>query len=62
MRVDNGRVYKGDSTSYSDQLFRIENGRIYKGDSTSYSDQLMRIEGPVTLPELVAILYAYKYL
>lgn len=56
------KVYKGDSTSYSDQLFRIENGRIYKGDSTSYSDQLMRIEGLVTLAELAAILYAYNYL
>ena len=56
------RVYKGDSTSYSDQLYRIENGRIYKGDSTSYSDQLMRIEGLVTLAELVAILYACNYM
>ena len=56
------KVYKGDSTSYSDQLFRIENGRIYKGDSTSYSDQLMRIEGSLTLPELAAILYAYNHM
>ena len=62
MRIENGKVYKGDSTSSSNQLMNIKAGKVYKGDSTSSSNQLMRIEGPVTLVEFAAIWYAYNYM
>ncbi len=35
------KVYKGNSTSYSDCIFTINDDKIYTGNSTSYSDCLL---------------------
>lgn len=39
------KIYKGRSTSYSDQVGTINGDKIYRGRSTSYSDQIGTIEG-----------------
>ena len=32
------KVFKGDSTSWSDIMYTVKDDKIYKGDSTSWSD------------------------
>ena len=37
------KIYKGNSTSYSDCLYTLSGDKIYRGNSTSYSDCLYTI-------------------
>jgi hypothetical protein len=49
------KVYKGNSTSYSDCLLTIDGKKVYQGNSTSYSDCLATIDG-ILKYSIVAIL------
>ena len=48
MNISNGKIYKGNSSSYSDVLANINGQKISKGNSTSYSDVEFHIDGDVT--------------
>ena len=49
------RIYKGNSTSYSDCLFTVNGEKVYHGNSTSYSDCIATVDGIVKY-FLVAVL------
>ena len=56
------KVYKGNSSSYSDVILNISSGKIYKGNSSSYSDTKFNIDGAITLEEFVAVWFAVNYI
>ncbi|MFM8493003.1 MAG: hypothetical protein ACKOA7_04635 [Bacteroidota bacterium] len=49
------KIYKENSSSYSDCLLTVEGKRVYRGNSTSYSDCIATVDGIVKY-FLVAVL------
>ena len=39
------KVYKGNSSSYSDVICNVDGSKIYKGNSSSYSDVICNVDG-----------------
>ena len=39
------RMYRGNSTSYSNIIARVDDGKVYRGNSTSYSNIIATTDG-----------------
>lgn len=61
MTIENGKIYKGMSTNYSDIIATIEGGCVYEGTSRNYSDKKFTMNGFLTIEEFVAVWYTVNY-
>lgn len=60
-RYENGRIYRGNSTSCSNLIGRYEDGKIYKGNSTAFGGDVIGIyEGDDEGAAAAAIVYLLK--
>ena len=53
------KIYKGNSTSYSNCLFTFKEQKVYQGNSTSYSDCIISIQGEFNKAVIAVLIGPY---
>ena len=51
------KIYKGDSTSWSNIIFTFNEGKLYRGDSTSWSNIVLTFSDELRTGELLGLTF-----
>ncbi len=59
MAAEEIKIYRGDSTSWTNIVLTYKDGKLYRGDSTSWTNIVMTFSDEFRTGELLGIVYLF---